>query len=154
MNRIPDIARLSKGGGGIGVYLGKIRARNSDIKGFKGVSSGVIPWMRQLNNTAVSVDQLGTRQGSIAVYLDVWHKDIFSFLDAKLNNGDERQKCHDLFYGVCIPDLFMEQVEKRGDWYLFDPHEVKKVMGWKDKNGNPLGLEDFYDEERGAWLVP
>ncbi|WP_461201905.1 ribonucleoside-diphosphate reductase subunit alpha [Anoxybacillus sp. TBDG-1] len=144
-----DVARLSKGGGGIGVYLGKIRARNSDIKGFKGVSSGVIPWMRQLNNTAVSVDQLGTRQGSIAVYLDVWHKDIFSFLDAKLNNGDERQKCHDLFYGVCIPDLFMEQVEKRGDWYLFDPHEVKKVMGWKDKNGNPLGLEDFYDEERG-----
>lgn len=144
-----DIARLSKGGGGIGVYLGKIRSRNSDIKGFKGVSSGVIPWMRQLNNTAVSVDQLGTRQGSIAVYLDVWHKDIFSFLDAKLNNGDERQKCHDLFYGVCIPDLFMEQVEKRGDWYLFDPHEVKKVMGWKDKDGNPLGLEDFYDEERG-----
>lgn len=145
-----DVARLSKGGGGIGVYLGKIRARNSDIKGFKGVSSGVIPWMRQLNNTAVSVDQLGTRQGSIAVYLDVWHKDIFSFLDAKLNNGDERQKCHDLFYGVCIPDLFVEQVEKRGDWYLFDPHEVKKVMGWKDKDGNPLGLEDFYDEERGC----
>ncbi|STO12717.1 Ribonucleoside-diphosphate reductase subunit alpha 2 [[Flavobacterium] thermophilum] len=145
-----DVARLSKGAGGIGVYLGKIRSRGSDIKGFKGISSGVIPWMRQLNNTAVSVDQLGTRQGSIAVYLDVWHKDIFAFLDAKLNNGDERTKAHDLFYGVCIPDLFMEQVEKRGDWYLFDPHEVKKVMGWKDENGNPLGLEDFYDEERGS----
>lgn len=145
-----DVARLSKGAGGIGVYLGKIRSRGSDIKGFKGISSGVLPWMRQLNNTAVSVDQLGTRQGSIAVYLDVWHKDIFAFLDAKLNNGDERTKAHDLFYGVCIPDLFMEQVEKRGDWYLFDPHEVKKVMDWKDENGNPLGLEDFYDEERGS----
>ncbi|PWW17536.1 ribonucleoside-diphosphate reductase alpha chain [Cytobacillus oceanisediminis] len=133
-----DIASLSKNGGGIGVYLGKIRSRGSDIKGFKGASSGVIPWMKQLNNTAVSVDQLGQRQGAISVYLDVWHKDIFSFLDAKLNNGDERQRTHDLFTGVCIPDLFMEKVESRGYWYLFDPHEVQKVMGFS--------LEDFYDE--------
>ncbi|KAF6510851.1 Ribonucleotide reductase of class Ia (aerobic) alpha subunit [Geobacillus stearothermophilus] len=136
-----DIANLSKSGGGIGVYLGKIRSRGSDIKGFKGVSSGVIPWMKQLNNTAVSVDQLGQRKGAISVYLDVWHKDIFAFLDARLNNGDERLRTHDLFTGVCIPDLFMEQVEQRGDWYLFDPHEVRKVMGFS--------LEDFYDEEKG-----
>lgn len=136
-----DIASLSKNGGGIGVYLGKIRSRGSDIKGFKGASSGVIPWMKQLNNTAVSVDQLGQRQGAVSVYLDVWHKDIFSFLDAKLNNGDERQRTHDLFTGVCIPDLFMEKVESRGHWYLFDPHEVRTVMGFS--------LEDFYDEGEG-----
>jgi ribonucleoside-diphosphate reductase alpha chain len=137
-----DVSTLSKNGGGIGIYLGKIRSRGSDIKGFKGISSGVIPWMKQLNNTAVSVDQLGQRQGAIAVYLDVWHKDIFPFLDAKLNNGDERQRTHDLFTGVCVPDLFMEQVEKRGDWYLFDPHEVRRVMGYS--------LEDYFDEEKGA----
>ncbi|EDL63897.1 ribonucleoside-diphosphate reductase subunit alpha [Bacillus sp. SG-1] len=136
-----DVSTLSKNGGGIGIYLGKIRSRGSDIKGFKGVSSGIIPWMKQLNNTAVSVDQLGQRQGAIAVYLDVWHKDIFPFLDSKLNNGDERQRTHDLFTGVCLPDLFMEQVEKRGDWYLFDPHEVRKVMGFS--------LEDHYDEQPG-----
>ncbi|HAQ06435.1 MAG TPA: ribonucleoside-diphosphate reductase subunit alpha [Bacillus bacterium] len=137
-----DVSTLSKNGGGIGIYLGKIRSRGSDIKGFKGISSGVIPWMKQLNNTAVSVDQLGQRQGAIAVYLDCWHKDIFSFLDSKLNNGDERQRTHDLFTGVCIPDLFMEQVEKRGEWYLFDPHEVRRVMGYS--------LEDHFDEEKGA----
>lgn len=136
-----DIANLSKSGGGIGAYFGKIRSRGSDIKGFKGVSSGVIPWMKQLNNTAVSVDQLGQRKGAIAVYLDVWHKDIFSFLDSKLNNGDERMRTHDLFTGVCIPDLFMEQVEARADWYLFDPHEVRQVMGYS--------IEDYYDEEKG-----
>ncbi|MFS1518890.1 ribonucleoside-diphosphate reductase subunit alpha [Bacillus sp. SCS-151] len=136
-----DIANLSKNGGGIGVYLGKIRARGSDIKGFKGVSSGVIPWMKQLNNTAVSVDQLGQRQGAISVYLDVWHKDILSFLDTRLNNGDERLRTHDLFTGVCIPDVFMEVVDKRGEWYLFDPHEVRKTMGFS--------LEDYFDEERG-----
>ncbi|MBT2258614.1 ribonucleoside-diphosphate reductase subunit alpha [Priestia megaterium] len=137
-----DLATLSKNGGGIGVYLGHIRSRGSDIKGFKGVSSGTIPWMKQLNNTAVSVDQLGQRQGAIAVYLDVWHKDIFSFLDARLNNGDERQRTHDLFTGVCLPDLFMEKVEAREDWHLFDPHEVRTLMGYS--------LEDFYDEEEGS----
>ncbi|KGP73063.1 ribonucleoside-diphosphate reductase subunit alpha [Pontibacillus yanchengensis] len=137
-----DIANLSKSGGGIGVYLGKIRSKGSDIKGYKGVSSGVIPWMKQLNNTAVSVDQLGQRQGAIAVYLDVWHQDIFAFLDAKLNNGDERQRTHDLFTGVSLPDLFMEAVENREDWYLFDPHEVRTVMGFS--------LEDHYDEKEGS----
>ncbi|WP_249869429.1 ribonucleoside-diphosphate reductase subunit alpha [Oceanobacillus saliphilus] len=136
-----DIAKLSKNGGGIGVYMGKIRARGSSIKGFKGMSSGVVPWIKQLNNTAVSVDQLGTRKGAIAIYLDVWHMDIESFLDLKLNNGDDRMRAHDIFTGVCLPDYFMEQVDKRGDWYLFDPHEVRQVMGFS--------LEDFYDEEKG-----
>lgn len=136
-----DVAQLSKEGGGIGVYMGKVRARGSDIKGFKGASSGVVPWIKQLNNTAVSVDQLGRRKGAIAIYLDIWHKDILPFLDLKLNNGDERLRAHDIFTGVCLPDIFMEQVEKRGDWYLFDPHEVKKKMGFS--------LEDYYDEEKG-----
>ncbi|WP_273832231.1 ribonucleoside-diphosphate reductase subunit alpha [Guptibacillus sedimenti] len=137
-----DVATVSKNGGGIGAYLGKIRSRGSDIKGFKGNSSGVLPWMKQLNNTAVSVDQLGQRQGAVAVYLDVWHKDVFEFLDAKLNNGDERMRTHDLFTGLCIPDLFMEAVEDRADWHLFDPHEVRQVMGFS--------LEDTYDNETGA----
>jgi len=137
-----DIAKLSKNGGGIGVYMGKVRAQGSAIKGFKGMSSGVVPWIKQLNNTAVSVDQLGTRKGAIAVYLDVWHADIESFLDLKLNNGDERMRAHDIFTGVSLPDFFMEQVDQRGDWYLFDPHEVREVMGFS--------LEDFYDEEKGS----
>lgn len=137
-----DVAQLSKNGGGIGVYMGKVRGRGSTIKGFKGMSSGVVPWIRQLNNTAVSVDQLGTRKGAIAVYLDVWHSDIEAFLDLKLNNGDERMRAHDIFTGVCIPDYFMEQVEARGDWYLFDPHEIREVMGFS--------LEDYYDEKEGA----
>lgn len=141
-NSNTDVARLSKDGGGIGVYMGKVRSRGSSIKGFKGASSGILPWVKQLNNTAVSVDQLGRRKGAIAVYLDVWHADILSFLDLKLNNGDERQRAHDIFTGVCLPDLFMEQVERRGDWYLFDPHEVKTVMGY--------ALEDFYDEKKGS----
>lgn len=149
-----DIARLSKDGGGIGVYYGKVRALGSDIKKFKGNSSGVVPWIKLLNDTAVSVDQLGQRQGAVAVYLDIFHKDIMNgFLDLKTNNGDERRKAHDIFTGVSIPDLFMEQLKvvdengkSIGEWHTFCPHQVKQVMGWKDEFGQPLGLEDFYDE--------
>ncbi|WP_338470739.1 ribonucleoside-diphosphate reductase subunit alpha [Niallia sp. XMNu-256] len=150
-----DTARLSKDGGGVGIYYGKVRALGSDIKKFKGNSSGVVPWIRLINDTAVSVDQLGQRQGAIAVYLDIFHKDIMNgFLDLKTNNGDERRKAHDIFTGVSIPDLFMEKLQERdengksiGRWHTFCPHEVKQIMGWKDENGNPLGLEDFYDEK-------
>ncbi|MGB2991796.1 MAG: ribonucleoside-diphosphate reductase subunit alpha [Paenisporosarcina sp.] len=136
-----DVATLSKYGGGIGIYMGKVRSRGSSIRGFKGASSGVMPWIKQLNNTAVSVDQLGQRQGAIAVYLDVWHKDILPFLDLKLNNGDERMRAHDIFTGVSLPDIFMEKVQAREEWALFDPHEVHTVMGYS--------LEDSYDEKRG-----
>ncbi|GAB2540375.1 ribonucleoside-diphosphate reductase subunit alpha [Gracilibacillus alcaliphilus] len=150
-----DIARLSKDGGGIGIYYGKVRALGSDIKKFKGNSSGVVPWIRLVNDTAVSVDQLGQRQGAVAIYLDIFHKDIMNgFLDLKTNNGDERRKAHDIFTGVAIPDLFMQQLQERdengksiGEWHTFCPHQVKQTMGWKDEDGNPLGLEDFYDEE-------
>ncbi|MGF6949703.1 ribonucleotide reductase alpha subunit [Neobacillus sp. B4I6] len=149
-----DIARLSKDGGGIGIYYGKVRALGSDIKKFKGNSSGIVPWIKLLNNTAVSVDQLGQRQGAIAVYLDLFHKDIMNgFLDLKTNNGDERRKAHDIFTGVTIPDLFMKKLEEKdedgrsiGQWHTFCPHQVKQFMGWKDEKGNLLGLEDFYDE--------
>jgi ribonucleoside-diphosphate reductase alpha chain len=156
-----DIARLSKDGGGIGVYYGKVRALGSDIKKFKGHSSGVVPWIRLINDTAVSVDQLGQRQGAIAVYLDVFHKDIMNgFLDLKTNNGDERRKAHDIFTGVSIPDLFMKKLEEVdengrsvGEWHTFCPLQVKQIMGWKDENGNPLGLEDFYDEVKEKFFT-
>ncbi|KAF1703125.1 ribonucleoside-diphosphate reductase subunit alpha [Pseudoxanthomonas suwonensis] len=136
-----DIARVSKGGGGVGAYLGYVRAAGAPIRGVPNSSGGVVPWIKQLNNTAVSVDQLGQRKGAVAVYLDIWHRDIEAFLDLRLNNGDQRLRAHDVFTAVCIPDLFMEAVERRGDWYLFDPHEVKQAKGWY--------LQDFYDEKRG-----
>lgn len=136
-----DIARVSKGGGGVGAYIGYVRATGAPIRGVPNSSGGVVPWIKQLNNTAVSVDQLGQRKGAVAVYLDIWHRDIEAFLDLRLNNGDQRLRAHDVFTSVCIPDLFMEAVERRGDWYLFCPHEVKRAKGWY--------LQDFYDERKG-----
>jgi ribonucleoside-diphosphate reductase alpha chain len=134
-----QFAQVSKHGGGMGIYVGKIRAQNSDIRGFKNTSGGVIPWIRLYNDTAVAVDQLGVRAGAVSITLDVWHKDIQDFLQLKTNNGDERRKAHDVFPSVSIPDVFMEQLKKKGKFYLFCPHEIHTTMGYY--------LEDFYGDE-------
>jgi len=139
MNTANATSMVSKFGGGVGIYLGKVRSRGSSIRGHKGASGGIVPWTRLYNQIAISVDQLGTRAGAFAIYLDIWHADILDFLNLKTNNGDDRMKAHDIFPGVCIPDLFMEKVKERGSWYLFDPHEVREVMGFS--------LEDSFGEE-------
>lgn len=138
---LSNFARVSKFGGGMGLYFGKVRASGSDIRGFKNVAGGVIRWLKLANDTAVAVDQLGVRQGSVACYLDVWHKDILDFLQLKTNNGDDRKKAHDIFPAVCFPDLFWKKVKESLDqpWYLLDPHEVLVVKGY--------ALEDSYGEE-------
>ena len=138
---IDNFAQVSKHGGGMGLYFGKVRASGSDIRGFKGVAGGVIRWIKLANDTAVAVDQLGVRQGSCAVYLDVWHRDIPEFLNLRTNNGDDRMKAHDVFPAICFPNLFWRLAKENinSNWYLFCPHEVKEVMGFC--------LEDYYGEE-------
>lgn len=138
---IDNFAKVSKFGGGMGLYFGKVRASGSDIRGFKGVSGGVVRWIKLANDTAIAVDQLGTRQGSVAVYLDAWHKDLPEFLNLRTNNGDDRAKAHDVFPAICYPNYFWEQVRDNidGDWYLMCPHEVKTIKGYS--------LEDSYGEE-------
>lgn len=138
---IDNFAQISKHGGGMGLYFGKVRATGSDIRGFKGVAGGVIRWIKLANDTAVAVDQLGVRQGSVACYLDAWHKDIPEFLQLRTNNGDDRMKAHDIFPAISYPNLFFELAEKdiNATWYMFDPHEVLEKKGYS--------LEDFYGKE-------
>ena len=138
---VDNFAQVSKFGGGMGLYFGKVRATGSSIRGFKGAAGGVIRWIKLVNDTAVAVDQLGMRQGAAAVYLDVWHKDLPEFLQLRTNNGDDRMKAHDIFPGVCYPDLFWKMAKESldQDWYLMCPHEVEAAKGYC--------LEDSYGAE-------
>lgn len=132
-------SKVSKHGGALGIYLGKVRSLGSDIRGFSNASGGVIPWVRLYNDTAVAVDQLGRRKGGASITLDIWHKDLYEFIDLRTNNGDDRRKAHDIFPAISIPDIFMERLINRQDFSLFDPHEVEKLMGFS--------LEDYYDKD-------
>eukprot|EP01129_Flabellula_baltica_P003754 TRINITY_DN1348_c0_g1_i2.p1 TRINITY_DN1348_c0_g1~~TRINITY_DN1348_c0_g1_i2.p1 ORF type:complete len:458 (-),score=92.04 TRINITY_DN1348_c0_g1_i2:394-1671(-) len=131
-------AMISKHAGGIGVSIHKIRGAQSYIKGTNGSSNGIVPMLRVFNNTARYVDQGGgKRKGSFAMYLEPWHTDIEDFLNLKKNHGNEEQRARDLFFGLWIPDLFMERVEADEDWSLFCPNECK-------------GLPDTWGEEFNA----
>ncbi|HLC94988.1 MAG TPA: ribonucleoside-diphosphate reductase subunit alpha, partial [Patescibacteria group bacterium] len=126
---VENMAQISKFGGGVGVYLGNIRSRGSSIRGVKGMSGGVNPWVKVINDTAVAVNQLGSRLGAISVTLDIWHLDIYDFLDLQTETGDIRSKAFDIFPAVSVPDLFMRRLKENGDITLFDPHEIESLYG-------------------------
>jgi ribonucleoside-diphosphate reductase alpha chain len=117
-------ALLSKYGGGIGCDWMDVRGQSSYIAGHKAAAGGTVPFLKIENDVAIAVDQLGTRKGSIAVFLEPWHIDIKDFLDLKKNSGEERRRAHDLFPALWIPDLFMERAEKNESWTLFSPNDV------------------------------
>ena len=119
---LKQCANISKWAGGIGLHIHQIRGTGSHIRGTNGVSNGIVPMLRNFNETARYVDQGGgKRNGSFAIYISPWHSDIFEFLELKKNHGDENSRARDLFYGLWIPDEFMRQVKSDGDWYLCCP---------------------------------
>lgn len=121
---LKQCAKISQSAGGIGINIHNVRATGSYIKGTNGTSNGIIPMLKVYNETARYVDQGGgKRKGSIAVYLEPWHADIYDFLDIRKNHGKEEMRARDLFTALWIPDLFMKRVEAEGDWSLMCPAE-------------------------------
>ena len=116
-----ECAQISKWAGGVGLSIHNIRARDSIIHGTNGKSTGIVPMLKVFNDTAKYVNQGGKRNGSFAIYLEPWHPDIEEFLRLKLNTGTDDERARDLFYGLWIPDLFMQRVEQDGYWSMFSP---------------------------------
>lgn len=120
---ISDVAKISKWAGGIGLSLSNIRAKGSLIKGTNGKSEGIVPLCKTLEMVGRYINQGGKRQGSIAVYLEPWHADIYAFIELRKNTGDENLRARDLFLALWVPDLFMKRVQDNGDWSLMCPNE-------------------------------
>jgi ribonucleoside-diphosphate reductase alpha chain len=122
-NTLAECAQISKWAGGVGLSVHNVRSRDAVIKGTNGKSTGLTPMLKVFNDTAKYVNQGGKRNGSFAIYLEPWHADIEEFLRLKLNTGNEDERARDLFYGLWIPDLFMERVEKDEMWSLMSPDQ-------------------------------
>lgn len=147
---LSDCAAISQSAGGIGLNIHKIRSKGSYIKGTNGTSNGIIPMLKVFNETARYVDQGGgKRKGSIAVYLEPWHADIYDFLDLRKNHGKEELRARDLFLALWISDIFMERVKSNGDWTLFSPNEVPGLIDAYDDGENKAftNLYQKYESE-------
>lgn len=127
-NTLHDAAMISKGNGGLGLYISKIRSEGSYIGGSRSQSSGVVPMIRVFDATAEYVNQGGKRKGSFALYLECWHADIEDFVELKLPHGIEKKRARNLFYAFVRNDYFMECVSNDDDWYLMSPDESPNLM--------------------------
>ena len=126
---IDTIAKISKSGGGVGLNVSRIRAKDSMVNGYYNASGGVVPWIKIVNDTAVAVNQQGRRAGAVTVASDSWHLDIELFLELQTENGDQRGKAYDIYPQVVLSDLFMKRVENNLEWTLVDPYEVRIKYG-------------------------
>ncbi|MEM6430101.1 MAG: ribonucleoside-diphosphate reductase subunit alpha [Deinococcota bacterium] len=120
-------ARKSKFAGGLGMDMTPLRARGSFIKGTNGENQGAVFFWKLYNDLLVSVNQGGKRKGAGCAYLEPWHADIEDFLSLRKNTGDERMRTHDMNTANWLPDLFLEQVKRDGEWYLFSPNETPEL---------------------------
>ena len=136
-----DAAQISKNGGGLGWYLGFIRAKGSSLMGTDGGSGGVLPQVKVLNDTLVYINQAGKRKGAGTVALPIWHNDIMDFFDIQTEVGDPRSKSFDIQPQVCFMDLFMQKLEDnpQQEWITVCPHEVKEKLG--------IVLPNMYNED-------
>jgi ribonucleoside-diphosphate reductase alpha chain len=136
-------AQLSRQGGGVGIGLSKLRARNEPIKGVENCAGGPVGVAKMLENTFLYFDQLGQRNGSGVAYLSVFHSDIDEFLDTKRINVDDNIRLKTLSIGVLVPDKFMELVKSGEAFYTFAPYSVFKTFG---VNLDEMDMNEWYDK--------
>jgi len=129
MESLKQTAKFSQNGAGIGIYMGFLRASGSWIRGYKGRATGVLHPSRLTSTLAEYVNQLGARPAGIALYLPVWHLDVFDFLDLRLKTGSQEKRAHTIKTAVTVPDEFMRRLKAKQNFTLFDPYEFKKKMG-------------------------
>jgi ribonucleoside-diphosphate reductase alpha chain len=134
LDTLQELAKSSKDGSGIGIYIGNLRSSKSKVGDFNGNAAGIPRFADLAQGIARFFNQRGRRNGAFALYAPTWHKDIIAHLELRLNEGDERLRTRDIFNGVCIDDLFMEALTEKKDYYLFCPNDILKA-----------GLKPFYE---------
>jgi ribonucleoside-diphosphate reductase alpha chain len=142
MRAVTQLAIQSKGGGGNAISLHDLRSDGSPIRKTNGKSNGILPFMKMFDSTIAAVNQSGKRAGTCVLYLEPWHQDIMTFLDAANHFTSEEKRCKNIFYALWMNDLFFERLiqdKNEARWTLFDPAVVSQHLD--------RPLSEYYGEE-------
>ncbi|MFJ7648530.1 class 1b ribonucleoside-diphosphate reductase subunit alpha [Lysinibacillus sp. NPDC097279] len=134
---------LSRLGGGVGVNLTDLRPLGDPIKEILNRASGVIPVAKLLENSFSYSNQLGQRNGSGVVYLNIFHADIENFISSKKPNADDKIRLATLSTGIIIPSIFFELMKRDKDIVLFSPYDIYKEYG---KRMSEISITEMYYE--------
>ena len=152
-DNIKRIAKISKNGGGLGIFVGYIRAKGSSVNGYGNAAGTVVQWIKIINDTLVAVNQNGKRAGAGTVALPIWHNDILDFFDMQTEHGDIRLKAYDVFPQTTVPDIFMKRDLENGKWITFCPFEVKNVLGLDVRGKYGKEFEELYNRVEEAFYA-
>ncbi|KGM14102.1 ribonucleotide-diphosphate reductase subunit alpha [Cellulomonas bogoriensis 69B4 = DSM 16987] len=125
---VRDVMWLTKGTGGIGLSVTKLRSEGSPIRSNNTTSTGPIPFMHTIDSTLRAVSRGGKKFGALCFYMENWHLDFPQFLDLRQNSGDPYRRTRTANTAVWISDEFMKRVAADDDWYLFDPAETPDLV--------------------------
>ncbi|MFN3708675.1 ribonucleoside-diphosphate reductase subunit alpha [Microcella sp.] len=146
---VRDVMWLTKGTGGIGLSVTKLRAQGSPIRSNNTTSTGPIPFMHTIDSVLRAVSRGGKKFGALCFYMENWHMDFPEFLDLRQNSGDPYRRTRTANTAVWISDEFMKRVQNDDDWYLFDPLEVSDLNELYGKEFSTRYAEYVAMAERG-----
>jgi len=139
---IKECAIVTKNGGGVGYNVSALRGSSELVSGINRPSSGPLPFIGVINSTLDSIMQGGVRRGAGMAMLDIDHRDILSFVTAKLDTSLYTR----LNFSVRVSDKFYQQLETNPDepWIVknrVDGHE----FALKDTDGNVVSARRLWD---------
>ena len=146
---VRDVMWLTKGTGGIGLAVTKLRAQGSPIRSNNTSSTGPIPFMHTIDSVLRAVSRGGKKFGALCFYMENWHLDFPEFIDLRQNSGDPYRRTRTANTAVWISDEFMKRVQNGDDWYLFDPLEVTDLNELYGKEFSKRYAEYVTMAERG-----
>jgi ribonucleoside-diphosphate reductase alpha chain len=105
MEKVSEVALMTKQGGGTSAYFGSLRGRGTPISS-GGESTGAVHFMELYDKLMEVVSQGNVRRGSFAAYLPIDHPDIEEFLQIR----GEGHSIQNLSIGVCVSDEWMKKM--------------------------------------------